>query len=275
MGIAGPITSAVIGLVLLAIAAANGWSPEAGMLMPATETPLLAMLVWLGYINIMLAVFNMIPGFPLDGGRVLRAVLWWTTGDADRATRTAARTGQLVAFGFIALGILQFFGGAGFGGLWIAFIGWFLLDAARASYAQVAITESLRGVRVGDVMETGCEVVEGSENLQSVVDDHLLRTGRRCFLVVDDGRVAGLLTPHEIKGVERTRWRATPAESVMRPLEELRTVEPDTPVLEALEAMGRDNVVNQLPVISGGRLEGMISRGHLMRLLEARAELSM
>jgi Zn-dependent protease/predicted transcriptional regulator len=274
MGIAGPITSAVIGLVLLGIATAIGWSPEAGTLMPMTETPPLAMLVWLGYINIMLAVFNMIPGFPLDGGRVLRAVLWWITGDADRATRAAAQTGQLVAFGFIALGILRFFGGAGFGGLWIAFIGWFLLDAARASYAQVAITESLRGMRVGEVMETGCPVVEGRQSLQTVVDDHLLRTGRRCFLVVDDGRVAGLLTPHEIKGVERTRWRDTAAESVMRPLAELWTVEPDTPVLEALEAMGRENV-NQLPVVSGGRLEGMISRGHLMRLLEARAELSM
>jgi CBS domain-containing protein len=91
---------------------------------------------------------------------------------------------------------------------------------------------------------------------------------------MDDGHVAGLLTPHEIKSVERTRWRTTPAESVMRPLEDLRTVRPDTPVLEALEAMSRENV-NQLPVISDGRLEGMISRGHLMRLLEARAELNM
>jgi Zn-dependent protease/predicted transcriptional regulator len=274
MGIAGPITSALIGFLLLGVARALGWTQEAGTLVPTAETPLVAMLVWLGYINIMLAVFNMIPGFPLDGGRVLRAVLWWTTGDAARATRSAAWIGQLVALGFIALGILQFFGGAGFGGLWIAFIGWFLLDAARASYAQVAIAEGLRGVRVRDVMETDCSVVQGRESLQTLVDEHLLRTGRRCFLVVDDGRVAGLLTPHEIKDVERARWPATTVESVMRPLEDLRTVEPDTPVLEALQAMGRENV-NQLPVVSGGRLEGMISRGHLVRLLETRAELNM
>ena len=96
------------------------------------------MLMWLGYINIMLAVFNMIPGFPLDGGRVLRAIIWWINGDANRATKIAARVGQFVAFGFIVLGIWRFFGGAGIGGLWIAFIGWFLAGASR-SYAQVAV----------------------------------------------------------------------------------------------------------------------------------------
>jgi Zn-dependent protease len=274
MGIAGPITSALIGFVLLGIASALGWTPEAGTLIPAAETPLLAMLVWLGYINISLAVFNMIPGVPLDGGRVLRAILWWITGDEARSTRNAARVGQLVAYFFIALGIFRFFGGAGLGGLWIAFIGWFLLDAARASYAQVSIDESLRGLNVRDVMETDCSVVEGRSSLQSVVDEHLLRTGRRCFLVVENGRVAGLLTPHEIKAVERARWPTTTAESVMRPLGKLRTVEPDTPVAEALQVMGRENV-NQLPVVSDGRLEGMISRGHVVRLLQTRAELNM
>ena len=274
MGIAGPITSAVIGLVLLGIAAALGWTPASRTLMSTPDTPLLAMLVWLGYINVSLAVFNMIPGFPLDGGRVLRAILWWLTGDAARSTRTAARTGQIVAFGFIAIGLIRFFAGAGFGGLWMAFIGWFLLDAARASYAQVGIGESLRGLRVRDVMESDCSVVAGRSNLQTLVDDHLLRTGRRCFIVVENGRVAGLLTPHEIKQVERARWPYTTAESVMRPLEQLRTVGPEAPVVEALEVMGRENV-NQLPVVSDGRLQGIISRGHVLQLLQMRAELNM
>ena len=274
MGIAGPITSAVIGLVLLGIAAALGWTPASRTLMSTPDTPLLAMLVWLGYINVSLAVFNMIPGFPLDGGRVLRAILWWLTGDAARSTRTAARTGQGVAFGFIALGVIRFFAGAGFGGLWMVFIGWFLLDAARASYAQVGIGESLRGLRVRDVMESDCSVVAGRSNLQTLVDDHLLRTGRRCFIVVENGRVAGLLTPHEIKQVERARWPYTTAESVMRPLEQLRTVGPEAPVVEALEVMGRENV-NQLPVVSDGRLQGIISRGHVLQLLHMRAELNM
>ena len=102
-------------------------------------------LLWLGYINIALAVFNLIPGYPLDGGRVLRAIIWWKTGDGDRSTRAAAKIGQVVAFGFIAIGIFRFFAGAGIGGLWIAFIGWFLLQAARESYVQVGLAHALEG----------------------------------------------------------------------------------------------------------------------------------
>src|SRR6266702_8579500 len=147
MGIAGPITSAVIGIICLGIAAGIGWTPSG-----SHQSPLAAMLGWLGVINIALAVFNMIPGFPLDGGRVLRAVIWWITGNGSRATRIAARVGQGIAFLFIIVGLFRFFNGAGFGGLWLAFIGWFLLDAARSSYVQQEMTELLRGVRVGDVM---------------------------------------------------------------------------------------------------------------------------
>ncbi len=114
------------------------------------------MFVWLGYINFMLAAFNMIPGFPLDGGRILRSIIWWRTRSMERSTRMAARVGQTVALLFIAFGIFQFFGGAGFGGLWIAFIGWFLLQAAGASYATVTLTAGLKDVRVGDVMNRDC-----------------------------------------------------------------------------------------------------------------------
>jgi Zn-dependent protease/predicted transcriptional regulator len=274
MGIAGPIASAVIGFILLGIAFVLGWAPTYATPMSTPDTPLLAMLVWLGYINFSLAVFNLIPGFPLDGGRVLRAVIWWITGKADRSTQIAARVGQLVAFGFIGLGLIRFFGGAGFGGLWIAFIGWFLLDAARASYLQVGIAEGLRGLRVGDVMDSDCPTVDGRSNLQTLADDYLLRTGRRCFLVVENGRVAGLITPHEIKQVERARWPYTTVDAVMRPLEQLRTIAPDAPVVAALEAMGRDDL-NQLPVVSDGQLKGTISRGHILQLLQTRAELNL
>src|SRR5207247_8126786 len=122
-----------------------GWSFG---LEPAT--PPIAMLVWLGYINVGLAVFNMVPGFPLDGGRVLRGVVWWITGNAAKATRAAAATGQVIAYGFIFLGILRFFGGAGLSGLWIAFIGWFLLSAAHASTAPVVGLHSVDVVRIVD-----------------------------------------------------------------------------------------------------------------------------
>src|SRR5688500_4539754 len=125
MGIAGPLTSAGIGAVCTGLAVALGW----GMNLTPGNPPM-AVLVWLGYINFMLAAFNMIPGFPMDGGRVLRAAIWSITGNADRATRTAARIGQGVALFFLMLGVWQFFSGAGFGSLWIALIGWFLMDAA-------------------------------------------------------------------------------------------------------------------------------------------------
>jgi Zn-dependent protease/predicted transcriptional regulator len=267
MGIVGPITSFLIGVICLGIALAMGWAPP-----EFPPTPLMAMLMWLGYINIMLAVFNMIPGFPLDGGRVLRAIAWWITGDGNRATRIAARVGQFVAFSFIVIGIFRFFGGAGFGGLWIAFIGWFLLDASRESYAQVAVTEGLRGVRVADVMSRDCPVVDGRSNLQTFVDEQLLHTGRRCFVVTENDRVAGLITPHEVSAVERARWPYTTVDDVMRPLEQLRTVSPDAPVNKALEMMGSEDL-NQLPVVEGGEIAGIISRGHILQLLQTRAEL--
>lgn len=273
MGIIGPITSAVIGFICLGLAFAFGWSPSSEGMMTAS-TPPAAMLVWLGYINITLAVFNMIPGFPLDGGRVLRAIVWWKTGDAARSTRIAARVGQFVAILFIVWGIFNFFGGAGFGGLWIAFIGWFLLNAAQASYAQVEITQSLKGKSVGDVMTRDCPTIDGNTNLQTFADEYLLKTGRRCFVVAEQGRLAGLVTPHEVKEIERSKWAFTILDDVMLPLDRLRTVTPDTPVAEALELMGRKDV-NQLPVVRDGRLEGIISRGNILQLLHTRAELNM
>jgi len=267
IGVIGPIASAIIGICCLGLALGFGWR---GSL--SAETPLLAMLVWLGYINIMLAVFNMTPGFPLDGGRVLRAFIWWMTGDGNRSTRIAARIGQAVGIGFIVLGVVRYFGNAGLGGLWIAFIGWFLLEAARESYAQVAIAESLRGVRAGDIMSRDYPTVDGRYNLQTFTDDFLLRTGRRCFVVVEDGRILGLITPQEVTAVERAQWPYTTVYDAMRPIERLRTITPETPLAEALATVGRDDV-NQLPVVSNGRLEGIISRAHILSFLQTRADL--
>jgi Zn-dependent protease/predicted transcriptional regulator len=269
MGIAGPITSALIGFVCLVVAFLLGWAPESG-----PQTPPIAILMWLGYINIALAIFNMIPGFPLDGGRVLRAIIWWISGDATRATRIAARVGQFVAFAFIIWGIFRFFAGEGLGGLWITLIGWFLLDAARASYAQVMTGESLRGLRVRDVMATDCPVVDGRFNLQTLADEYLLRSGRRCFIVEEDGRIVGLITPHEVKEIERTKWPYTTVDDVMRPLDQLHTIAANTPLAEALERMGREDV-NQLPVVEDGRVAGIISRSHIVQVLQTRAELNM
>jgi Zn-dependent protease/predicted transcriptional regulator len=269
MGIAGPVMSVLIGFLCLGLGVALGWP-----LATIPQTPLQAMLMWLGYINISLAIFNMVPGFPLDGGRVLRGIIWWATGDAQRATRIAARVGQLVAFGFIILGISRFFGGAGVGGLWIAFIGWFLLEASGASRAQAEVNQRLRGVNVGDLMEHDCPVVSGHDNLQTFVNEYLLRTGKRCFLVRDGQGVEGLITPHEVRETERSRWPYTTVDEVMRPLGQVHAVSPDTPVAEAMEMMAREDL-NQLPVMRNGSVEGFISRGGVLRLLQTRAELDM
>ncbi len=267
MGIVGPITSFIIGVLCLVLAILSGWKPVS---LPARPFP--AMLMWLGYINIALAVFNMVPGFPLDGGRVLRAIIWWASGDAARSTRIASRVGQVVAFGLITLGIVRFFTGAGFGGLWLAFIGWFLLAASRESYAQVDMAEGLRGVRVKDVMSRDCPVIDGRINLQTFVDEYLLLTGRHCFVVMENGQVAGLITPHEVRQVEKRKWPYTTVDDCMRPLDQLKTVAPETPLSQALQLMGSGDV-NQLPVVANGTLVGFLSRGHILQLLQTRAEM--
>jgi len=267
MGIVGPITSFVIGLICLGITLALGWTPP-----NFPQQPLPAILMWLGVINIGLAIFNMIPGFPLDGGRVLRGLLWWITGNARRATTIAARVGQVIAFLMIIYGVMQFFGGAGINGLWLAFIGWFLLSASRESYAQMMVTEGLRGLRVADVMTSEYTAIDAYLNLQTFAEEYLMRSGRRFFVVMINNRPAGIITPHEINEVPRARWPYTTVADVMRPLDRTRTVEPETPVTEALEVMASQDL-NQLPVISGGALAGLISRSHILQLIQTRSEL--
>jgi len=266
--IVGPITSFVIGLVFLGLAHATGWRPGLGT--PAS--PLWAGLVWLGYINIALALFNMIPGYPLDGGRVFRAIAWRITGSHDRATRIAAGVGQFIAASLIVFGLIRFFLGAGFGGLWLAFIGWFLSQAAAASYAELEASAALTGVRVKDVMSEECPSVDGNTNLRTFAEDYLLHSGRRCFVVVENGRQAGLVTVHELKHVDRQRWPFTTVSEIALSFDRIRTVSPDMDVTQALQIMLREDV-NQLPVISNGKLAGVISRGHILQFIQTRAEL--
>src|SRR5689334_14836998 len=267
MGIIGPITSFVIGFVCLVLALLLGWTAPG-----FPRTPVAAMLMWLGVINVGLAIFNMIPGFPLDGGRVLRGVIWWITGNAKRATTIAARVGQVIAFLMIVYGVMRFFSGAGFNGLWIAFIGWFLLSASRESYAQMAISEGLRGLRVGDVMSRDFPVVDAYTNLQTFAEENLTRTGRRFWVVTLNGQPEGIITPTEISAVQRNRWPYTTVADVMRPLDATRTVNPNTPVTEALEVMAQQDL-NQLPVVSDKGLAGLISRAHILQLIQTRAQL--
>lgn len=212
MAIVGPNTSGALGVAMLALARLAGWTPWTSPTTPGTT-----LLVWLGYINLALGAFNMIPGCPLDGGRVLHAILWWAMDDAERSTRTAAVVGQIIAVFFIGFGILRFFQGAGLGGLWIAFIGWFLLQAAGATYMQVKAGTILRGLRVKDVMSTDSCAIDPELSLQDFVHEHLLRTGRRFFPIIQNGHLLGVITPNEVRTVEPRAWPFTPIRSVMRP----------------------------------------------------------
>jgi Zn-dependent protease/predicted transcriptional regulator len=261
IAIVGPLMSALIGLLCVGTV----------YLLPRVVTPLTAMLTWLGYINFGLAAFNLVPGYPLDGGRVLRSLLWWKSGSAEKATRTAALTGQAVGGAFVALGIVQFFFGANFGGLWIVFIGWFLIQAAGETRRQAGLKRAFENVRVSDIMSHDCATVDGRQSVQDLVE-RLFKSGRRCFVVMDDGHVAGLVTPNEIRHVNRSQWPVTLVDSVMRPLEGLHAVPPDTPLENALQVMAKENV-NQLPVMSNSHLDGVLSRAEVLNYLQTRAEL--
>jgi Zn-dependent protease/predicted transcriptional regulator len=266
VAIVGPITSALIGCLCLGVAWALGWVP-----LTSPPTPPIAILVWLGYINIALAAFNMVPGFPLDGGRVLRAVVWWATGDALRSARIAALGGQLVGIALMVFGFFRFFDVAALDGLWLVLIGWFLFDAARSSYAQAELAEAPLGdVSVRDAMSHDCFAVDGRLNLQTFVDEVLMRTARRCFVVEEKGVIIGLITPHETKEIDRMRWHYLTVNDVMRPIGLLQTVRPDASIIEALELMGQEDV-NQLPVTSNGHVEGVLTRSNIVQLLRVRS----
>ena len=237
----------------------------------AGVAPLLALAKYLAYINGVLVLFNLIPGFPLDGGRVFRAVVWGVTHSLRRATLVAANVGRFFGFVFIFSGVWQVFGGNAVNGLWIAFIGWFLETAAVAQIQQQMVQGLLAGHKVSDAMSRTYTAVPADDVLQRVVDDHILGGGRRSFVVKRGEEVAGLLTLHRIKQVPQAEWSTTPAATVMIPMAEMKRIRPDTALWAALEEMDRDGV-NQLPVMTDGRMVGMLTREDLISFLRTLRE---
>lgn len=234
--------------------------------------PVLALAKYLAYINGTLALFNLIPGFPLDGGRVLRAILWGITHNLRRATLIAASVGRAIAFVFIIAGVWQVLSGNWGDGLWIAFIGWFLDSAAVGQVQQQRLHDLLAGHTVSQAMSRDYTTIPADTTLQQLVDHHILETGRRCFLVSQDDRPVGLLTLHHVKEVPRAEWPATTALRAMTPLAHMRQVAPNTELWSALEEMDRDGV-NQLPVMINGQCIGMLSREDLVSYLRTVREL--
>jgi Zn-dependent protease/CBS domain-containing protein len=248
IAIAGPIVSLVLAIVFYAV------QP-----LVAGVEPLLGVAKYLAYINLALVLFNVIPGYPLDGGRVLRAIMWAITGNMDRSTLIAANTGRFFAFLLIFVGVTQIFTGNLGGGLWMALIGWFLDNAASIQIQQMMFRGLLTGHPVARVMSTHCAAISEDLRLQELVDGQILGAGQRFFLVKRGEKTVGLITLHRIREVPRPQWATTSAGQVMLPLEQLKCIGPDTELWSALEMMDR-NGFNQIPVIRDQHVIGVLSR---------------
>ena len=268
MALAGPATSIVVAILFGAI-----WFVTSNFSKPIAEAS-----YWLGLINGVLAVFNLIPGFPLDGGRVLRSIIWGITGNLRKSTRVASIIGRAIAYVFIFIGILIIFQVGWFNrvtwfsGLWIAFIGWFLANAAANSYNQMALRDRLQGHTVREVMVTDYPYIPHNLMLEELVHDYILHTGRHCFPVVDEELVLGIVTLHNVKEIPRERWHSTTVSEIMTPLEQLQTAHPDDELSDVLEQMTHEDV-NQLPVIDYGKLVGMVARDNVLAFIHTRTEL--
>jgi Zn-dependent protease len=261
MAIAGPAASLVIGLACLGVAAlvaaAGGNLGTVGVLR------------WVGLINLILVAFNMIPGFPLDGGRVLRSALWaW-----KKDLRMAARVGGVFGIVLIALGFLNLMMGNPMGGLWWILIGWFVRSAAKQSYQQVLIRQMLAGEPVSRFMNTQPVSVPPNLTVQQLVDDYVYRYHHKMFPVVDaDGRLTGCVTTQDLRRINRGDWSSKTVGEVTGPCGEANTIEAQTDAMEALRKMSR-NQTSRLVVTHDGHLEGVLTLKDLLDYLALRAEL--
>ncbi len=278
--IVGPITSLVIGFLLLFLggrSVPNPMTTEAERAL--ASNPLSVIALWLGSVNILLGIFNLIPGFPLDGGRVLRSILWATTGSLRKATRWASYVGQAIAWLFIIAGVAIMFGadlplfGSGFiNGLWITFIGWFLNGAAVQSYQQVVIQDVLGDISVARLMRTTPPTVPAQLPVSELVYTYAMREDDYGFPVMDDRNFVGLVTLSDVRSVSRDMWDTTTVREIMTPVSELVVTTPDEDVAEALNKLAQRDV-RQLPVMRGNEFVGLLRRQDIMRWMQLHSDL--
>jgi Zn-dependent protease/predicted transcriptional regulator len=235
-----------------------------------------ALAAWLWRTNAALAVFNLLPGFPLDGGRIFRALVWGATKNFEKATRVAGASGKLIAYAMIVSGLWGAFNGYVQNGIWFAFIGWFILNAAQESVAQVAIRQALAGLSAADVMSKEVPTVPGHSTLEEYSAE-VLRTGRRCHLVVNDDRLVGMMNVHTLNSVPRSEWAHNSVQAAMIPREKILWTSPEEPLLRLLERLLSADV-NQMPVVSGAgdsapQIVGIVTRDSILRVMQTRSEL--
>ena len=277
MAAAGPVTSFVLGFAFLWLAGLVAGPIEVDPADPgsalAALSPLATLLAWLGPVNLMLAAFNLLPGFPLDGGRVLRALLWGASGNLRRATRWASWSGRVLGGVLVGTGLLMLFGlaapllgGGPASGLWLMFIGWFLHSAALASYAELVVKETLSAVPVARLMQTRLTRVDPDLTVQRLAEEHMMASGQRVLPVERGGRFLGLVSLSDLQKSEPRAWSRMSAAEIMTPVERLAWVRPGADAGEALAELARRNV-NQLPVLDDDRLVGLLRREDLIKWL--------
>jgi len=225
-------------------------------------------------INLSLAIFNLLPGLPLDGGRVLRAIVWAASGNFSQATRVAALSGQALGFLLILGGVMTFFTNPRgvMSGLWLAFIGWFLIQAAQSSYQQTVLRRLLSGVRVSSLMTSEVTTVPAATLLDEIVSGYFLTHNYAAFPVLRDGEVVGLIHLSDVRQIPRERWATTPVGEVVSSLRPEQVVSPDEDAWEALTKMASENQ-GRLLVMQRNALCGILSRTDVMRLIRTKMEL--
>jgi len=227
---------------------------------------LFALFHYLSVINFLLGMFNLIPGFPLDGGRIFRAIVWKIKKDFQKATHTAATVGRAFGFILISIGFLEAMAGFWVDGLWVAFIGWFLESAAFSQVQRQEITKLLAGHKVGDAVSKAYGLVPDDTTITEFIENELLVRHRRFFIVEHMGTYVGLLTIHDVNKVPKEKWDETTVAEIMKPIEQVKTVDVNLPLVDALKEMDMEGV-NQLPVTENGEIVGVLTRESLISLL--------
>ncbi len=276
--IVGPLTSFLLGAVFLilgsgSIAIANINVVNANAMLSQLG-PVSTILIWLGSINILVGLFNLIPGFPLDGGRIVRSILWGITDDLHKATRWASWMGQAVAWALIFAGMSMLFGaqipllGSGFiNGIWLIFIGWFLQSAAVQSYRKVVVQDILEDVPVKQMMYTDVPVVHANLSVQTLIDNYIMQSDNRAFIVLDDDKMLGLVTIEDVRKVAPESRNTMLIRNVMTPSQKMVVVAPEEEAAEAFERLQAKDI-RQLPVVNGNKIVGLLRRKDIIRWLQ-------
>jgi Zn-dependent protease len=261
MALVGPLSSFFLALVFVFLA----------LLMTPVSIPVKVSFTYLAYINAILGGFNLLPGFPMDGGRVLRAIIWKSTGDLKKATHIASMVGQGIAFFLIFVGIFRFFRG-NIGGLWLVLIGWFLQNASVQGYSQVLLRSALQGLKASDLMSEDFVVIDPKISVETLVHDYVLKKRERVFLAMKGNELLGLVCLEDIKKYPRERWPELRVSDIMTPKEKIVSVSPEATGDQILSSLASIDV-NQLPVLDAGRVVGIICRNDLLKTLQLRTEL--